>query len=345
MAGAEGQRMPPPVPQRPPTLDEVAERAHVSRTVASRVINNGPHVSRAKRDAVEKAIRELGYTPNRTARALATRQTGVVVLAVSGEGPELFADPFFAQVIVGASAALEKTDLHLMLSLATPGHGRQRLRTFLQTRGADGVMLVAMRGHDQLIDIAAESGLPTVFVGLPLHGTPPFYVDVDNVGGSRAATEHLLRSGRRRIAMITGPADTAVGRDRRRGYTEALLLAGLEPYATEPGDFLEASGVEAMRALLGAHPDLDAVVAANDNMAAGALRVLREAGRTVPGDVAVVGFDDLPVAVHTEPKLSTVHQPVQALGREAARMLTELLDGGQPESFILPTRLVTRESA
>jgi DNA-binding LacI/PurR family transcriptional regulator len=337
--------MPSSGPSRPPTLDEVAERARVSRTVASRVINNGPHVSRAKRDAVEKAIRELGYTPNRAARALATRQTGVVVLAVSGEGPEVFADPFFAQVIVGASAALEKTDLHLVLSLATPGHGHRRLRTFLQTGGADGVMLVSMRGLDPLIGIAAQAGLPTVFLGLPTHGTPPYYVDVDNAGGSRAATEYLLRSGRRRIAMITGPVDTAVGQERSRGYAEALLLAGLGPFATEPGDFLEAGGAEAMRALLSAHPDLDAVVAANDNMAAGALRVLRDAGRVVPGDVAVVGFDDSPIAVQTDPKLTTVHQPVQALGRAAARMLTELLDGGQPESFTLPTKMVVRESA
>ncbi|MER7283331.1 LacI family DNA-binding transcriptional regulator [Dactylosporangium sp. NPDC000244] len=337
--------MPSPVPSRPPTLDEVAERARVSRTVASRVINNGPNVSRAKRDAVEKAIRELGFTPNRSARALATRQTGVVVLAVSGDGPEVFGDPFFAQVIVGASAALEKTDLHLMLSLVTNDHGQRRLRTFLQTRGADGVMLVATRGTDPLVDIAAQSGLPTVFIGLPVRGTPPYYVDVDNVGGSRTATEHLLRSGRRRIAMITGPGDTAVGRERLRGYAEALLLAGLEPYATAAGDFMEASGAEAMRALLSARPDLDAVVAANDNMAAGAMRVLRDAGRAVPGDVAVVGFDDMPIALHTDPKLTTMHQPVQSLGREAARMLVELLDGAQPASLILPTRIVVRETA
>lgn len=334
-----------PPSSRPPTLDEVAERARVSRTVASRVINNGPHVSRAKRDAVEKAIRELGYTPNRAARTLATRQTGVVVLAVSGDGPGVFADPFFGQIIVGASTALEKTDLHLVLSLATTGHGQQRLKNFLQTRAADGVMLTALRGDDPLVDIAAQSGLPTVFIGLPLQGKPPFYVEVDNAGGSRAATEYLLRGGRRRIAMITGPDDTAVGRERRRGYTEALTLAGLRPYATEPGDFSEAGGAAAMHALLKAHAELDAVVAANDNMAAGALRVLRDAGRSTPGDVAVIGFDDLPIAMHTDPKLTTVHQPVQALGREAARMLIELLDGGRPAPFILPTNMVVRESA
>jgi DNA-binding LacI/PurR family transcriptional regulator len=337
--------MPAPASSRPPTLDEVAERAQVSRTVASRVINNGPHVSRAKRDAVEKAIRELGFTPNRAARALATRQTGVVVLAVSGDGPGVFADPFFGQIIVGACTALEKTDLHLMLSLTSTGHGQKRLENFLQTRGADGVMLAALRGDDALIDIAAKSGLPTVFIGLPVRGTPPFYVEVDNAGGARAATEYLLRAGRRRIAMITGPDDTAVGRERRRGYAEALTLAGLGPYATERGDFMEAGGAAAMRALLSAHPDLDAVVAANDNMAAGALRVLREAGRSVPGDVAVIGFDDLPIAMHTDPKLTTIHQPVQALGHEAARIMIDLLDGGQPQPFILPTKVVVRESA
>jgi len=334
-----------PASSRPPTLDEVAERARVSRTVASRVINNGPHVSRAKREAVEKAIRELGYTPNRAARTLATRQTGVVVLAVSGDGPGVFADPFFGQIIAGACTALERTDLHLVLSLATNGHGQQRLQNFLQTRGADGVMLAALRGDDPLVGIAARSGLPTVFIGLPLQGTPPFYVEVDNAGGARAATEYLLRGGRRRIAMITGPDDTTVARERRRGYAEALTLAGLGPYAVEPGDFLESGGVTAMRALLAAHPELDAVVAANDNMASGALRVLRDAGRSVPGDVAVVGFDDLPIALHTDPRLTTVHQPVQALGREAARMLIELLDGERPDPFILPTSMVVRESA
>ena len=268
-----------------------------------------------------------------------------MVLAVSGDGPGVFADPFFAQIIVGASTALEKTDLHLMLSLASAGHGQQRLQNFLRTRGADGVMLVALRGDDPLIEIAAQSGLPTVYIGLPIHGTPPHYVDVDNAGGARAATEHLLRGGRRRIAMITGPDDTTVGRERRRGCTEALLLAGLEPYATEPGDFMRAGGAKAMRALLDTHPDLDAVVAANDNMAAGALEVLRDTGRAVPGDVAVVGFDDLPVATHTDPRLTTVHQPVQALGREAARMLIDLLNRTQPDPFILPTRLIVRESA
>ena len=332
-------------PRRQPTLDEVADRAGVSRTAASRAINNAPHVSRAKREAVARAVRDLGYTPNRTARALATRQTGVVVLAITGDGPDIFADPFFARVVVGVSAALEETELHLMLCLVTSTHGQNRLENLLRTRGADGIMLMALRGDDPLARIAHKAGLPLVFGGRPLDDEPQWYVDADNRGGARAATEHLLRIGRTRIASITGLADTDVAKARHRGYLEALTLAGMTPYAIRAGDFTEPSGAAAMRALLDTHPDLDAVFAANDNMAAGALRVLRDAGRSVPADVAVVGFDDLAVATQTNPPLTTIHQPIQALGREMVRMLVALLAGQKPTPLILPTKLIIRESA
>ncbi|GIF02438.1 LacI family DNA-binding transcriptional regulator [Paractinoplanes rishiriensis] len=332
-------------PRRQPTLDEVAERAGVSRSAASRVINNAPHVSRATRDAVERAVKDLGYLPNRTARALATRQTGIVALAVSHDDPELFADPFFAQVIVGVSAALEETDLHLLLCLASSGRGRSRLTNLLNTRGVDGIMLMALRGDDPLTHIVRKSGLPAVYGGRPLHFEPQWYVDSDNVGGARLATEHLVGLGRTRIVTITGQQGTEVGEARHRGYREAMVMAGLTPYGEAAGDFTEASGAAAMTALLDRHPDLDAVFAASDNMAAGALRVLREAGRSVPAEVAVVGFDNLGIAGRTTPPLTTVHQPIQALGREMTRLLLGLIAGEDRTSIILPTRLVLRESA
>lgn len=332
-------------PRRQPTLDEVAELAGVSRTAASRVINNAPHVSRAKRDAVERAIRDLGYTPSRTAQALATQRTNVVALAIAGDDPALFADPFFGQVIVGVSAALENTDLHLMLCLAASERGQARFTNLLRTRGVDGVMLMALRGDDPLVDITAQAGLPTVVGGRPLHGEPSWYVDADNYGGARLATKHLIGLGRTRVAAITGLADTEVSEIRYRGYTEALTMAGLAPYAVQVGDFTEPSGAAAMSALLDTHPDLDAVFAANDNMAAGALRVLRERGRAVPGDVAVVGFDNLAIAAHTDPPLTTIHQPIRDLGREMTRMLLALLAGQDPSPLILPTKVIIRESA
>ncbi|WP_030437764.1 LacI family DNA-binding transcriptional regulator [Actinoplanes subtropicus] len=332
-------------PRRQPTLAEVAARAGVSMTAASRVINNAPHVSRAKREAVEKAIRDLGYSPSRTARALATRRNGVIALAISGDDPAIFADPFFAQVIVGISGALEETDLHLVLCLGASGRGRARFQGLLGTHAVDGVMLTALRGDDPLVRLVEESGLPAVYGGRPLHGEPEWFADVDNRGGARTAVEHLIELGRVRIATITGLADTEVGRSRLRGYHDALAAGGLPPYAAEAGDFTVGGGAEAMRALLDTHPDLDAVFVANDNMAAGGLSVLRERGYRVPADVAVVGFDDLEIAGRTDPPLTTVHQPVRALGREMARMLIALLAGQQPTSLILPTRLVVRRSA
>ncbi|WP_030692095.1 LacI family DNA-binding transcriptional regulator [Streptomyces globisporus] len=333
------------VPQRHSTLDEVAELAGVSRSVASRVLNNAPHVSRAKREAVERAVHRLGYVPNPTARALATRQTGAAALVVSGEDPSIFADPFFAQVIVGASAALEDADLHLMLCLAASDRGRRRVEQLLRSKGADGVMLMALREDDPLARMAEEAEIPVVFGGRPVGLDPRWYVDVDNLGGARAATEYLISIGRTRVATICGRLDTEVGRARHRGYRDAMLAAGLEPYPPEAGDFTEPSGAAAMAALLARHPDLDGVFAASDNMGAGALRALRDAGRRVPADVAVIGFDDLAVARIADPPLTTVHQPVEGLGREMARMLVALINGQAPTPLILPTRLVTRASA
>ncbi len=327
------------------TLDEVARRAGVSRTVASRAINNARDVSRGARDAVDKAVRELGYVPNPTARALATSQAGAVLLAVSHNEPGLFADPFFSHVIVGINAALEKTDLVLMLLLADSERGRERLERVLRSRRTDGIMLLALHGEDPLYRLAQRLDLPVVLGGRPLHGEPSWYVDADNRGGARIATEHLIASGRHRIAAIAGPQDTRVGVERHRGHLEAMAVAGLDGSRTEVSDFTESGGAAAMLRLMERFPDLDAVFAESDNMAAGAVRSLRAAGRSVPGDVAVVGFDDLPIARSTDPGLTTVHQPVQALGQEMAKMLIALLAGERPTPLLLPTHLVVRASA
>ncbi|PYC88362.1 LacI family transcriptional regulator [Streptomyces tateyamensis] len=332
-------------PPRQPTLDEVAARAGVSRTAASRVINNLPYVSEAKRAAVEQAVRELGYVPNPTARALAGRRVGSVVLALSSDQPGLFADPFFAEVTVGISSFLEQTELELVLLLADTARGKERLRRLLGSRRADGVVLMAVHGDDPLVRLAEQTELPVVFGGLPLTGTPRWYVDPDNRGGARSAVEHLVRGGRRTIAMITGQPDLQAAVAREQGFREALTLAGLSPAALAPGGFTQAGGEAAMARLLTERPDLDAVFAANDGMALGALRALRRHGRRVPEDVAVIGFDDLGEARYADPPLTTVHQPVRALGHELARVLLAAIEGQDPSPLILPTRLTVRASA
>lgn len=337
--------MDPQTPRRAATLDEVARLAGVSRAAASRAVNNAPDVSHAKRDAVAKAVRELGYIPNTTARALATNRVGAIILAVSHDDPALFADPFFAQIVVGVNTALDQTDLALMLIIANSTHGRGRLERALRSRRADGVLLMALRRDDPLNHLVADAHVPVVIGGSPAHGNPDWYVDADNRGGARTATEHLIAIGRRRIATITGPLNTQVAATRFQSFREALAVAGQSAHRYVHADFTEQGGGEAMTTLLAKYPDLDAVFAANDNMASGALGALRQAGRRVPDDVAVVGFDDLGIAQHTYPTLTSMHQPIRALGYEMARMLITIIDGGQPSPLILPTRLIVRQSA
>jgi DNA-binding LacI/PurR family transcriptional regulator len=188
-----------------------------------------------------------------------------------------------------------------------------------------------------------------VLGGRPSGGYGGAYVDVDNVGGARAGVAHLVERGRRRIATVAGPADMGVGQDRLAGYRTALLAARLpvDEALVVRGDFSEASGLAGVRDLLERRPDVDAIFAANDLMAVGALRAIRESGRTVPGDVAVVGFDDSPLSRVTDPPLSTVRQPVEDMGREMAEMLLRLIaeeaDGGLQR--VLPTELVVRASS
>ncbi|HWJ84966.1 MAG TPA: LacI family DNA-binding transcriptional regulator [Cellulomonas sp.] len=332
-------------PRRQPTLDEVALRAGVSRSAASRAVNDGPNVSRAKRDAVMKAVRDLGYVPNATARALATNHAGAVVLAVPNDDPALFADPFYAQIILGVALELDRADLDLTLVLVGSTQGRARLERMLRSRRSDGFMVMAPGGDDWLSAVAHMTDLPVVFCGRPLAAEPTWYVDADNRGGGRTATEHLVALGRRRIAMIAGPMDLRATVDRHRGFTDAMAVAGLDPSRIATADFTARGGALAMARLLAQHPDLDGVFAASDTMAAGALRELRASGRSVPGDVAVVGFDDLTIAAQTEPDLTTVHQPIQALGQELAKMTVRLVGGERPSPLIVPTHLVVRGSA
>ncbi|EGX56895.1 LacI family transcriptional regulator [Streptomyces zinciresistens K42] len=302
-------------------------------------------MSRAKREAVERAVRELGYVPNPTARALASSKVGAVVLAASSDETGLFADPFFAEIIVGVSGALEETDLQLLLVLANTPRGRDRLQQVIRSRRADGIMLMALRGDDPLGRLAEVAGMPVVFGGLPLAGEPRWYVDVDNRGGARLAADHFVRAGRTRPVMITGQVDSQVSVAREQGFAEGLTLAGVPLLGVSSGAFQVEGGAEAMEQLLDAHPQLDAVFAASDGMALGALQVLRRRGRLVPENVSVIGFDDLAGARHANPPLTTVRQPVRALGHEMARMLVGAIDGQDPSPLILPARLTVRESA
>jgi DNA-binding LacI/PurR family transcriptional regulator len=335
-------------PRRPPTLEEVAAHAGVGRGTASRVVNGGAHVSEAAREAVLRAVEELGYVPNRAARSLVTRLTDSVALVVSESEERFFGEPFFAGIVRAASAALTESGRQLFLTVAQSDSSRTLLEKHLTRQHVDGVLLLSIHGDDPLATHLEERGLPTVFGGRPAGVDVLSYVDIDSVAGAEEAVRHLVAGGRRRIATITGPADMMAGVGRLDGYRRALAEAGLayDEELVAPGDFSEASGAPAAAALLDRRPDIDAIFAASDPMAYATLRVLAARGVRVPDDVAVVGFDDAPSSAHTAPLLTTVHQPVEEMGREMVRLLVARIENRPVDLQVtLAPRLVVRESA
>ncbi|WP_431727873.1 LacI family DNA-binding transcriptional regulator [Verrucosispora sp. TAA-831] len=329
-----------------PTLEAVARRAGVSRATVSRVVNGSTTVAEPIQEAVRQAVAELGYVPNLAARTLVTQRTDSIALVMPEEATRVFSDDqVFPGIIRGAAQELEAADKQLVLMLAGSPAGHERVERYTTGRHVDGVLFASLHGADPLPAKLAALGIPVVCSGRPLDGADIPYVDVDQVAGVTRAVRHLIDGGRRRIATIAGPQDMVAGIERLTGYRETVAAAGL-PEMVAVGDFTRESGAAAMRELLAAHPDLDAVFAASDLMAHAAMRTLRETGRRVPDDVAVIGFDDIETAAYTDPPLTTVRQPIVELGRQGTRLLLRLAAGEDVEpALILPTELIVRESA
>ncbi|WNF27199.1 LacI family DNA-binding transcriptional regulator [Streptomyces sp. C11-1] len=334
-----------------PTLEEVAARAGVGRGTASRVINGSPRVSEATREAVEAAVAELGYVPNRAARALAGNRTDAIALVVPEPETRFFAEPYFSAIVRGVGAALADTEMQLLLTLAGNDRERRRLAQYLTAHRVDGVLLVAVHADDPLPELLEQLGMPCVISGARHAAEPLASVDSDNFEGARAAVEHLVSRGRRQVATITGRLEVYGAQRRLDGYRAAVSEAGLAPdeHLIAPADFTEEGGARAMRELLARRPALDAVFAASDVMAAGARQVLREAGRRIPEDVALIGFDDSVVARHMHPALTSVRQPIEEMGRRMAQLLLDEIAGRAPgaerPTVVLPTELVVRDSS
>lgn len=328
------------------TLEEIARLSSASRSTVSRVINDDPHVSEATRARVLELVNRLHYQPNAIARSLAAGRTRVLGLVIPKRVADLFTDPYFPILIQGVSTACNARDYAMTLWLAEPENELHFMAKVLNNGLLDGVIISSMVLDDPLVAALEASALPFVLVGRHPSAPEVNYVDVDNISSARMAVEHLFRLGYRRIATITGLWDTIAGVDRRQGYEDALRAHDLpvDPALIVEGGFSEQGGAAAMERLLPLHPD--AVFVASDAMAAGALRTLQEAGLRVPQDVAVIGFDDTPVAVRTSPPLTTVRQPIETLGETAVATLLHLIahPGSGPRRVILPTQLVVRES-
>ncbi|WP_338894871.1 LacI family DNA-binding transcriptional regulator [Streptomyces sp. TG1A-60] len=344
-----------------PTLEAVAVRAGVSRATVSRVVNGGEGVREPLVERVRRAVEELGYVPNQAARSLVTRRHDAVAVVIAEPETRVFADPFFALQLRGISKELTAHDSQLVLLLTEGPEDYARVGRYLAGGHVDGALVFSLHLDDPLPGLIQCAGVPTVFGGRPgwadgTRGeTPTVYVDSDNRGGARDAVRHLVGLGRTRVAHITGPLDQTSAVDRLEGFRDVMVDA--DPGLIVEGDFTPAGGERAMRELLDHCPELDAVFAANDVSASGALRVLRERGRRVPEDVAVVGFDDmLPVAEQSDPPLTTIRQDIEEMGRLMARLLLrglerrgpeedEQVPSGAPPGVVLPTTLVRRASA
>ncbi|WP_343238457.1 LacI family DNA-binding transcriptional regulator [Streptomyces sp. SID13031] len=324
----------------------MAALAGVSRATVSRVVNGSPKVLPETVASVERAIGELGYVPNRAARALVTRRTDSVALVVPEPDSRVFSDPFFAGILRGISMTLAPTSSQLVLLIEPAAGDDQRLLRYLRGGHVDGAIIVSHHGRDNVLQELAQLPLPIVFSARPLGvEVPVASVDVDNVAGARTAVEYLLSIGRRKLGTVAGPLDMTAGLDRLTGYQEAAAEAGIAE-AVAYGDFTTDGGEKATLRLLEEHPDLDGIFVANDLMATATLRVLSQRGKRVPEDVAVVGFDDSVVATTTTPMLTTVRQPVEKLGARLAEILLAKLAGAEltsPEIFA--TELIIRGSA
>ncbi len=325
----------------------MAAAAGVSRATASRVISGSTLVSDGARRAVQTAIDELGFVPSSAARSLALGRSHSVGLVLPEPDARVLTDPFFAQLILGISQVLDENDEQMVLLLARSEMRTDRISRYLAGGHVDGAVVASHHRDDTLNQQLVELDLPCVFIGRPLGVTGAHYVDMDNEEGARLATEYLVERGRNRIATIAGPADMTAGTDRLAGWRSAVLAAGLSDQDVVHADFTQIGGELAMRELLARRPDVDAVFAASDLMGAGALDELARQGRRVPDDVAVIGFDDFPLAETTRPPLSTVGHPVIEMAVRAGQLLLDLIDGNpvDPEPTVFPAQLVLRSSA
>ena len=322
------------------TILDVARRARVSAATASRVMTGSPHaVSEVTRKRVLAAARDLAYRPNMLARSLLTRETSAIGVLV----PDV-SNPYYAVILRGIEDAAGLARRAVILCNTDRRHDKQQayLRTLLERR-VDGVIITGgtFRKHDLA---QVRTVLPAVVIGR--HEVPVPFVRVDNIGAGRAATQHLLRLGHRRIACVAGPVTSMTAVDRLEGYRRALAEAGLLPRPDDvvTAEFsLDGGRLGTARLCASPHPPT-AIVASSDQMAVGALRALSEAGLRVPADVSVIGFDDSPLASFTVPALTSVAIPMYEMGRGAMELLLQLLRGEVPGSVVLPVELRVRET-
>ena len=329
-----------------PTIRDVAQYSGVSRATVSRVLN-GVQVRPPALAKVNRAIEELGYTVNQVARNLARGRTGSVAYVISDHREHLLEDPNFGVITTVLSRELTLRRTHLLVTTAQSTEGEAFLGDYLVAGHVDGVVLALPQAGGGLLHRLLGSHLPTVVIGRPTEQQESTsWVAADDEAAAFGVVRYLLSRGRSAVATITGLTETSAGRDRLAGYRRAVGRRASARLVAH-GDWSYDTGCQGAESLLGRGVKFDAIFAANDLMAAGAITVLRRAGLRVPEDVAVAGYDDSPTARFTDPPLTTVRNPFPEFAVEAVKILDDLISGREtkPRQAVLPTELVVRRSA
>lgn len=333
------------------TSSDVAAHANVSRTTVSLILNNVPGVKfrEETRQRVLKSAEELGYVPNASAKALVSGKSKVIALVLSRDPHHLPADAFIIQMLNSLVSAARRHNMCLLLEIVEENHSADTYLNLVQSNRIDGIIFSGPRFDDEALQRLRNKDFPTVLMG-QLPGKDFFCVDVDNRGAAKKAVRHLIDLGHCHIACITNAnLSYTAAVDRLQGYCDALAEAGI-PYDTayvRYGDFDLDSGYEAMNDLFDSGPPPTAVFVASDVVAFGAMACIRERGLSIPQDISVVGFDDVPMARYVSPNLTTIRLPAAELGEQICNMLVSLIQNHPPElkQILLETTLIVRDSS
>jgi LacI family transcriptional regulator len=333
------------------TSQDVARAAGVSRTTVSLVLNGveGIKLRPETRQRVLQIADELGYVPNAAARALVSQRAQIIGLFLTRRAHHISSDAFITQTLEGLLDVAHQHNMRLLIDIVEPEHQREIYLEMARAKRIDGILLSGPRVDDEALRLLERDGFPTVLIG-QLPGSNFSFVDVDNCASANMAVAHLIQLGHRRIACITNAsASYTAAVDRLRGYRNALESADIpyDPGLVRYGDFTVDSGYQQMKDLLDSGARFTAAFVASDTLVLGAKAALAERGLHVPGDISLVGFDDLPFAQYLSPPLTTVHLPAVELARQACHLLFCLLQGEQPccQQTILDTQLVVRDSS
>lgn len=330
------------------TIKDIARRVGKSITTVSRALHDYDDVSPETKELVRKAAEEMGYTANKQASSLQKRKSDAIGLILPSFGPR-FSDPFFSEFIAGVGKMANQHGLDLVVSTQAPGEGEiQAYRQLVQSRRVDGFVLVRVRAHDERIEYLQQAGMPFIAFGRTLEKQDFAFVDIDSIDGMHQVAEHLLALGHRRIAVILPPRDFTFSVFRLQGLRDTLESAqvNLNSDLIRIGDMTQRSGYEQTANLINQTHPPTAIVAGNDMMAFGAMSAIQDQDFLVGKEISVTGFDDLPMAEHSHPPLTTVNQPIYQIGEKVCSMLIEIIEGKVLEAnqILLKPELVIRKS-